>query len=131
VSTEVAEPATAPDAHDRGRTELSERAVERLVVAAAAEVDGVAAPVSRVLGQALGSADMDGRVSATIRLAGDLVTVDLRLSVQWPCSIPGVADRVRHHIEERLGELAELRVGYVDIAVTALPVDRRSRRRVD
>lgn len=114
----------------RGRTELRERAVERLVVAAAGEVHGVAAPVTRVLGQALGSADLHGRPSADVRLAGDLVTCQVRLSVAWPAPVLDVAEQVRLRVADRLADLADLRVGHVDIVVTALPTGGRSRPRV-
>lgn len=132
MSTDVAEvdDAAAEVAH-RGQLELRERAVEKLVAAAAAEVDDVAGPVSRVLGQQLGSADLDGRPSADVTIAGDLVTASVSLSVRWPASVPDVADAVRHRVSERLSALADLRVGHVDVVVTALPVDRRRRRRVD
>ena len=123
-------PAAVEPATSRGRTELRERAVERLVVAAAAEVHGVAAPVTRVLGQALGSADLHGRPSADVRLAGDLVTCQVRLSVAWPAPVLVVAEQVRLRVTDRLADLAELRVGHVDVVVTALPTGGRSRPRV-
>lgn len=118
------------DPGNRGALELRERAVARLVVAAASEVHDVAAPVSRVLGQALGSADLDGRVKADVTVAGDVATVRVSLSVRWPAPIAEVADAVRTRVTERLSELAGLRVSHVDVQVTALPTDRRSRRRV-
>lgn len=121
---------SAGDVAERGRTELRERAVEKIVAAAASEVDGVAAPVTRVLGQTLGSADLDGRPAADVRLAGDLVTAEVRLSVHWPASLADVTDRVRVRIGERLNDVAGLRLGHVDITVTDLPTDGRSRPRV-
>ena len=122
---------TAPaDVEERGRTELRERAVEKIVVAAASEVDDVASPVTRLLGQTLGSADLDGRPAADVRLDGDLVTAEVRLSVRWPASLADVTDRVRVRIGERLDDLAGLRLGHVDITVTDLPTDGRTRPRV-
>lgn len=132
------DPAAAPvaarpdgvDVADRGRTELTQQAVERLVMAAASEVPEVAGPVTRVLGQKLGSADLDGRPSVHVRLAGDLVTGEVHLSVRWPAPLVDVADRVRARVCDRLGDLAGLRVGHLDVLVTALPVDARPRPRV-
>lgn len=122
---------TSADAvDDRGRTELRERAVAKIVVAAASEVDDVASPVTRVLGQTLGSADLDGRPAADVRLDGDLVTAEVRLSVRWPASVADATDRVRTRIGERLDDLAGLRLGHVDITVTDLPTDGRTRPRV-
>ena len=123
--------APADDPGLRGHLELRTRAVERLVAAAAAEVDDVGGSVSRLLGQQVGSADLTAVPRVDVTVAGDLVTVQVDLSVRWPASVPEVADRLRERIRQRLGELADLRVGHVDVNVTALPTDRRHRRRVD
>ncbi len=118
------------EAADRGRLELRPKAVERLVVQAASEIADVGGPVTRVLGQALGSADLDGRPRADITLTADLVTVRLSVSVVWPAPVLEVADQLRARVKQRLAELAGLRVGHIDVHVTALPRDRRRRRRV-
>lgn len=118
------------DRSDRGELELRDRAVERLVIMAAAEVDGVAGPVTRVLGQKLGSADLDGHVKAEVELSGQVATVIVRLSVLWPRSITEVAEQVRQRVRQRLDEFAGLRVAHVDVQVTSLPTGLRSRRRV-
>lgn len=117
-------------APERGTLEIHDRAAERLVVMAASEADGVAGPVSRVLGQKLGSADVDGRVKADVALSGDLAVVTVTLSVVWPHSVTSVAEDVRRRVIERLATLAGLRVSHVDVRVTALPTDRRAHRRV-
>lgn len=127
------DPAGSPDTDDpavRGRLELREKAVEHLVRLAAAEVDDVGGPVTRVLGQALGSADLDARPRADVTVTGDLVTVELSVSVVWPAPVSEVADRIRQRVGERLNALAGLRLGHVDVRVTALPRDQRRRRRV-
>ena len=126
-------PAAEPvldDGSARGELELRDRAVARLVIMAAGEVDGVAGPVTRVLGQKLGSADLDGHVKAAVELSGQVATVTVRLSVLWPRSITEVADQVRHRVRQRLDELADLRVTHVDVQVTSLPTSRRPRRQV-
>jgi len=123
------EPALAEQS-SRGELELRDRAVGRLVVMAAAEVDGVAGPVTRVLGQKLGSADLDGHVKAEVELSGQVATVTVRLSVLWPLPITEVADQVRQRVRQRLDELAGLRVAHVDVQVTSLPTDGCTRRRV-
>ena len=114
----------------RGGLELADRAVAKLVVAAAGEVPDVAAPVPRVLRQAVGSPDLDGQVKADVSVAGDLATVHVSLSVRWPTPILEVAEAVRERVTQRLAELAGLRVSHVDVRVTALPAGRRTRRRV-
>lgn len=123
-------PAGGTPPEQRGRTELRERAVERLVVAAAGSVPEVGGPATRVLGQTVGSADPESRPSADVTVAGDLVTADVRVSVRWPAPVAEVADAVRSRVEESLGRLADLRVGHVDVHVTALPAGTRPRPRV-
>lgn len=124
------EPAGLARPEERGRTELRERAVQRLVVAAAGSVPEVGGPTTRVLGQTVGSADPESRPSAEVTVAGDLVTADVRVSVRWPAPVVEVADSVRSRVEESLGRLADLRVGHVDVHVTALPTGTRPRPRV-
>jgi uncharacterized alkaline shock family protein YloU len=117
---ELTRPAPA-DAAVRGRLDVSPRAVERIVAAAAGEVHGVGGSVHRVLGQALGSADPDSRPRAKVTVAGELVTAEVSMSVAWPEPVPEVAGRVRDRVALRLDRLAGLRLGYVDVTVTALP----------
>jgi uncharacterized alkaline shock family protein YloU len=124
------ERAAPAEAALRGRLDVHPRAVERIVAAAAGEVSGVGGSVHRVLGQALGSADLDSRPRAKVTVAGHLVTAEVSMSVAWPESVPDVAGRVRDRVALRLERLAGLRLGYVDVTVTALP-QRGYRRRVE
>jgi uncharacterized alkaline shock family protein YloU len=117
-------------AGDRGRLEISPRAVQRLVAAAAAEVDAAGGSVSRVFGQTLGSANPDALPQVKATISGDLVTAEVSMSVPWPFPVSDVTDRVRKRVQKQLYALAALRVSHVDITVTALPQGRR-RRRVD
>ena len=119
-----------PDAGGRGRLDIRQRAVEKIIAAAAGEVDGVGGSVHRVLGQALGSADAKSRPQATATVAGDLVTAELSMSVLWPTPVPQTAGLVRERVTARLDRLARLRLGHLDITVTALPL-RAARRRLD
>jgi uncharacterized alkaline shock family protein YloU len=123
-------PPVVDDAALRGRLDISRRAVERIAAAAAAEVEATGAPVTRVLGQAVGRADLEARPRVWATVAGDLVTLELSLSVPWPTPVAEVADAVRQRIAERLHALAGMRLGHADITVTALPSARRPRRRV-
>ncbi len=120
----------AVPAGERGRLVISQRAVESIVAAAAAEVDAAGGSVSRVFGQTLRSANPDARPQAKASVSGDLVTAEVSMSVPWPCPVSDVADRVRWQVQHQLYALAALRIGHVDITVTALPQGRR-RRRVD
>lgn len=124
---------SSPDAvpaGERGRLVISPRAVQSMVAAAAAEVDAAGGSVSRVFGQTLGSANPDARPQVKATISGDLVTAEVSMSVPWPCPVSDVTDRVRQCVRKQLYALAALRVGHVDIHVTALPQGRR-RRRVD
>lgn len=123
-------PARVVEPADRGELDVRSRAVERIVVMAATEVDGVAGPVTRVLGQTLGKADLDGHVKADVELSGQLATVTVRLSVLWPRPITDVVEQVRQSVRERLDALVGLQVTHVDVEVTSLPTDSRTGRRV-
>lgn len=123
-------PTELAPAAERGRTEVRERAVERLVVAAAGSLPEVGGPATRVLGQTVGSHDPESRPSAEVTVAGDLVTAEVRISVRWPAPVTEVADAVRSRVEESLGRLADLRVGHVDVHVTAFSAGTRPRPRV-
>lgn len=127
----AAPPAQVDDAADRGTLEFHNKAVQRLVAAAAAEVDPVSGPVSRRFGPAFGRAAPDRQVKASVTVSGDVVTVAVSLTVLWPSAVLEVAEQVRARVRERVAELAGLRVAYVDVHVTALPAGRRARRRVE
>jgi uncharacterized alkaline shock family protein YloU len=113
----------------RGRLEIRPRAVERIITAAAGEVAGVGSSVHRVLGQALGSADPEARPRVKALVAGDLVTAELSMSAPWGEPLARTAAAVRGRVAERLQDLAGMRLGHVDITVTAL-TSGTSRRRV-
>jgi uncharacterized alkaline shock family protein YloU len=93
-------------------------------------VDAAGGSVSRVLGQTLRSANPDALPQVKATVSGDLVTAEVSMSVPWPCPVSDVADRVRWQVQHQLYALAAMRIGHVDITVTALPQGRR-RRRVD
>lgn len=129
------DPATGPgaeavrdDGADRGRLDISSRAVARIATAAAAEVEGVGAPERRVLGQTVRSADLDRAVRVTPVVAGEVVTLDVELSVAWPHPVAEVVAAVRDRLAERLRTTAGLRLAHADVVVTALPRPARPRR---
>ena len=119
------------DAAHRGALEFKVKAIQRLVAAAAAEVDRVGGPRSRHLGQEWGRVDTDRQVKASVTVAGDVVTAAVSLTVLWPEPIFEVADQVRARVRDRVAELTGLRVSYVDVHITALPAGRRARRHVE
>jgi uncharacterized alkaline shock family protein YloU len=116
-----------------GRTELgsisiSDRVVEKLASAAAAEIPDAGAAAPRVLGHsmtvagALGSrqTSLTGLPKATADVDGSIVVLDLSISVRWPASVPEVSSAVREHVRARVSELTGLTVTDVSISVTDL-----------
>ncbi|NYD20516.1 Asp23/Gls24 family envelope stress response protein [Kineococcus aurantiacus] len=100
----------------RGTLELKDRAVERIVQAAAGEVPGVAGPhddTSRV-GNALGRSNP--RVDCQV--AGRRVRAEVHLTTLWPQPAARVAAAVRDHVADRLRTLADLEVDSVEVHVT-------------
>ena len=51
---------------------------------------------------------------------GSIVSLDLQISVRWPCSVPEVTAAVRRHVGERVIEMTGLDVTDVRIQVTDL-----------
>ncbi|MEU8269066.1 Asp23/Gls24 family envelope stress response protein [Sphaerisporangium sp. NPDC049002] len=111
----------------RGRTDISDRVLERIAAHAVSEVDqvgGAAAP--RPLGRATPGAAP--RVSA--HADGRLAIVRVRMSVTYPAPIRQVVHRVRDHVAARVHELTGLDARQVDIDVTRLVHPAEEGRRV-
>jgi uncharacterized alkaline shock family protein YloU len=105
---------------DRGRTTVDHRVVESIAARIAAEEPGVGGAARRVLGLAVTGegSEQAPRVKATV--AGETVSLRIRLSVTYPDPVHEVTDRVRRRLVERVGELTGKRVGMVDVIVAAL-----------
>ncbi|MGB6455772.1 MAG: Asp23/Gls24 family envelope stress response protein [Streptosporangiaceae bacterium] len=124
-----APPAALP-AEARGRTEISERVVERIASQAVAEAEHAAGAGSRFLGMKLGRDTQDTFAQATARVDGQLATIQLTLSVIYPQPVRQVTRAVRDQVITRVGELTGLDVRQVDIDIASLIVPDRERRRV-
>ncbi|HLI37303.1 MAG TPA: Asp23/Gls24 family envelope stress response protein [Streptosporangiaceae bacterium] len=109
---------------ERGRTRIDETVVEKIAAAAAGEVDAVAGCRRRVLGVRFGQLGQV-RVRATVR--GSLVTAEVAAAVAYPAPLREVTRQVRAHVAQRVRELTGMRVGAVDVAVTALVADDSAR----
>ncbi|MFJ8965838.1 Asp23/Gls24 family envelope stress response protein [Lentzea sp. NPDC102401] len=122
-------PRVAADAAERGALQISEEVVARIAGHAVREVGGVGGAADQVLGVSLGGKTpaQDAKVSAHV--AGDTVTLTLRLSVTYPASVTRTAQRAREHLVRRVGALTGLSVTRVDITVTALHNDTGTRHR--
>jgi uncharacterized alkaline shock family protein YloU len=133
VSTTTLPAATVPAAStvgDRGALTISDRAVERIAMQAVTEVDGVGGSATRMLGVAVGGADLDQAAKVTAQVREDTVTLDVRLSVSYPRSVAKTTEAAREHLRRRTAELTGLEVSHVDITVTALPTSAAEPRRV-
>lgn len=123
-------PPGAPPAEARGRTEISDRVVERIAAQAVAEAEHAGGAASRFLGVKLGRDTQDTVAQATARVDGQLATVQLTLSVIYPQPVRQVTRDVRDRVISRVGELTGLDVRQVDIEIASLIVPDPERRRV-
>jgi uncharacterized alkaline shock family protein YloU len=112
---------------DRGRTTVGHQVIEAIAARIAGEEPGVGGAARRVLGVAVTGEDAEQapRVDATV--AGEMVSLRIRLSVTYPDPVHEVTGRVRRRLVERVWELTGKRVGRVDVIVAALhrPVSPR------
>jgi uncharacterized alkaline shock family protein YloU len=141
MTTLTADPAAPPvpltprqsdltPAEVRGATSIADRVVEKIAAQAVAEVDCATGATRRVLGMGLGSASHTTPARVHAQVDGNLVTVEVSMSVVWPASVRSVTREVRRHVTDRVHELTGLRVAEVDIAVPTLVAavtDTRSR----
>lgn len=100
----------AVPAEQRGRTDISCRVVSRIAARAAGEVARV-----REVGERK-ALSFRGGTRAT--LDGELTTLRLDVTVEYPAPIREVAEEVRHHVAQRVMALTGKDVGYIDILVT-------------
>lgn len=124
------EPVTDPDLpavghlldppEDRGATTIEDRVIEAMAARITRDEPGVGGAARRVLGVAVTGEDAERapRVEATV--AGEVVSLRVRLSVTYPAPVHAVTDRVRHRLIDRIGELTGKTVGVVDVVVAAL-----------
>ncbi|MFI6507354.1 Asp23/Gls24 family envelope stress response protein [Streptosporangium sp. NPDC050855] len=100
----------AVPAERRGRTDISDRVVSRIATRAAGEVARV-----RKVGER-GPLSFRGGTRATVD--GELTTLRLDVTVDYPAPLREVAQQVRSHVAERIMALTGLYVGHIDIDVT-------------
>lgn len=108
----------------RGRTEIAERAVEKIAARALAEVKGAGGTARRVLGVQLGRGSAEAAPQVTAWVDGALAVLWIRISVDYPAPVRDVTRRLRDHLRTRVGDLTGLDVRQVDIDVDLLPAER-------
>lgn len=112
--------AAPEDAAERGALTIDDVVVEKVAVAATGEVEHVGGAVRRVLGVPTGREDGDGAPRVSAKVSGEVVALEVRLSVSYPASVRGVTGAVRAHVRDRVHALTDLTVSRVDISVASL-----------
>ena len=131
ATTELA-PERAPLSTPRGRTTVAPAVVEKIVLKAATEVDGVGPVVQTGLGRVVPwvASGPPGRAEAEV--GRESVTVDLTVAVYYPRPIRQVAASLRQHASRRIEDLTGLAVRQVNVTVADLVGDEsRPGRRVE
>jgi uncharacterized alkaline shock family protein YloU len=110
---------------DRGTTSIDDAVVAKIAAIAAREVDGVAelgGTLSGALGNVVGR--IRGQDHATTGVGVEVGTrqaaVDMTCKVQYPASIPDVADSLRQNVIDRIESMTGLEVVEVNVAVNDL-----------
>lgn len=110
-------PALADDAGERGSLIVRDRAVERLVIAAALDCDGVdrrSTGVDRITGRELPRAD--------VVVSGDHVRAAVAVAVEWRRPLAETSSAVAQSVTHALATMSGLVVDGVDVHVaTVLP----------
>ena len=117
-------------AGQRGHLVIGERVVEKVAAHAVRQVTTASGAARRVLGITVGelTETSDARVRAHVD--GDIATVTVALSVQWPASITAVAQQVRRQIRADVARITATDVRRIDIEVVSMAVPRHDRARV-
>lgn len=103
------------DPAQRGSLHVADRVLQRIAVAAARDVDGVApsgggsGPFAGMLGSGYPGVEVDS--------AGSRVRAQVDVAVLWPRPAAAVAAAVRDAVTQRLQELAAVRVDAVSVTV--------------
>lgn len=120
----------SPLVTSRGETIIAPNVVEKIATRAASEVDGVGGVVETGLSRlpwSIGSGGSPARAQADV--GAETVSVDLSVNVVYPEPVAAVTNQVRTRVGQRLLELCGLRATEINIAVPALVVPERGRRR--
>lgn len=114
----------------RGRTTLSDRAVERVATQAVTEVADVGGAAHWLLGDTLNRTPEERSAQVSATADDTTAALHVRLSIAYPASVARTTEQVRDHLIRRLHELTGLVVTRVDITVVALYLDQPGPRRV-
>ncbi|GAA3629063.1 Asp23/Gls24 family envelope stress response protein [Microlunatus ginsengisoli] len=114
--------AAAPDraaSSGRGRLVMDHKVIEKIAGQAASEVARAGGSSGGVFG--IGThPDLSARPKVDVELSGRTASIDIAITVAYPTPIRQVADQVRQHLIDRVGELTGVEVTRVDITISAL-----------
>jgi uncharacterized alkaline shock family protein YloU len=100
---------------------------ERIAARVITEADQAGGVARRLLGVPLGQGGGTAAPRVHARIDGQLVTLRLTVSVAYPAPVRMVVRQLRDRVIARVGALTGLRVGLVDVDVTALVTAPRNR----
>lgn len=123
-------PTSTVAAEERGRLEVADRVVTKVAGHAVTLVPDASAAPRRVLGLNVGEARDEVRADVDAQVHGDVATVQARIAVRWPRSVPQVADAVRNKVGQEVSRITGVRVDHVDIDVTSMTSGSSTQRRV-
>jgi uncharacterized alkaline shock family protein YloU len=106
-----------PDGAVRGTTTIADKVLERLAARAALEVPGV---IQHSEGPDVLSAVTSDLPRVSAETAGDRVSIELKVAVDWASSAHEVAAALRDHVRGQLERLTGKTVDRVNVTVSAL-----------
>ena len=115
-----AAPLPVRDGLDRGRTTISDTVVRKIAARAATEVEQATGSTRRWFGIPVGRVPEASPARVDVEVDGDVATIHVAMSVQWPAPVRDVSRRVRSHVAEQVSRQTGMTVAEVDIDVTAL-----------
>jgi uncharacterized alkaline shock family protein YloU len=115
------------DRAERGTTTIADRVVERIASRAASEVDGVRAVPASALTRLLRGTS-ESQVDVTV--ASNVARVELQVAVEYPRTLPAIANTIGERVIERVQHLTGMAVESVSIVVAELHAEPRTARRV-
>ena len=131
ASSTGTEPPAQVGRNELGTISVTDQAVTKIAIWAAAENPDAGAATVRMLGRAVPGAgnlgvrrtDLDALPKTTVQVDGAKAYVSLEISVRWPVSIRDVTEQLRGHVRDRLAGLAGLDVDEVHIVVADLATE--------
>ena len=96
----------------RGSLTVGDRVVQKVALAAAARVPGVATATSSLLGRDL--------PRASAHTHGTRARVEVDIALAWPAAAASTAQRVRHAVGDAVARYAGVRAERVDVRVVGV-----------